>query len=189
MLSEEELELKRKIVHAASSIRKKYLALKLERNDKDIAGKHKISTSTPISVRKSAKKSSGIPSRKSVGNYPSSSSNFLSINNDDNDEFYDVSGDDDDEINKSSKIAKQPQQPQQSQNYSVNVDVNDDDDDDITFREPADIQNVQSFLEFYPLVVRPFIYTSDSQSGLYRPLGVYDNLQGVYVSEKKLGGP
>ncbi|KAL1488361.1 hypothetical protein ABEB36_014838 [Hypothenemus hampei] len=143
MLSEEELELKRKIVHATSSIRKKYLALKLERHVKEIAlnkvfkpltnslqkivqntsksavgqstkknssGKYKISISTPISVRKDVKESSGIPSRKSVGNYQFSS-NFLSINNDDNDEFYDVSGDDDDEINKSSKIAKQPQQP------------------------------------------------------------------------------
>ncbi|GFU51002.1 hypothetical protein TNCV_4461951 [Trichonephila clavipes] len=28
-----------------------------------------------------------------------------------------------------------------------------------------------------------FVYTSDSQSGLYRPLGVYDNLQGVHISE------
>ncbi|KAL1487548.1 hypothetical protein ABEB36_015779, partial [Hypothenemus hampei] len=157
ILSEEELELKRKIVHAATAIG--------ENTKKSSSGNYKISASTPISVRKSAKKSSAIASRKSVGNYLSSS-NFLSINNDDNDEFYDVSGDgdDDDEINKSSNIAKQPQQqPQQSQNFSVNIGANDDDDDDddddITFRNPFNAQDIQAFLEVYPIVVRPFMYT------------------------------
>ena len=32
------------------------------------------------------------------------------------------------------------------------------------------------------------IWTSDSQSGLYRPPRVYDNLQGVYDSVKKIWG-
>ena len=32
------------------------------------------------------------------------------------------------------------------------------------------------------------LYNSGSQSGLYRPPGVYDNFQGVYDSVKKIWG-
>jgi len=177
MLRAEDLELKRKIANAARSIRKKYLALKLQRDENDMAinkvlaplttplqqiventstpstnkkmtkkiskGENTINTgtientSTPLTLRKKLKKIYSTPSvklEKSVENYPSSSK-FLSINNDDNDEMYYDVVDNDETIN----------------------DGDDDDDDSVTFNHPINEENFRKSLDKYPTTVQSFM--------------------------------
>ncbi|KAL1487878.1 hypothetical protein ABEB36_015263 [Hypothenemus hampei] len=159
MLSVKDVEVKRKIINTARAIRKKYLALKLERNENDIAINKalaplttplkKIAENTSLSSRKKRKKiyTESSPSPSSTLNVKSKAESIDTVKEEEKEEK------EEEEINKSVSFSNQQQpQPQQSSDDENNY------DDAIGFDKSIDERNLQTFLTTYPAPIQPYIY-------------------------------
>ncbi|KAL1488086.1 hypothetical protein ABEB36_015454 [Hypothenemus hampei] len=149
-----DVEVKRKIINAARAIRKKYLALKLERNENDIAINKaltplttplkKIAENTSLSSRKKRQKiyAESSPSPSSTLNVKSKAESIDTVKEEEKEE----------ERNKSVSFLNQQPQPQQSSDDENNY------DDAIDFDKSIDERNLQTFLTTCPAPIQPYIY-------------------------------
>ncbi|KAL1505151.1 hypothetical protein ABEB36_004774 [Hypothenemus hampei] len=176
MLSAKDVEVKRKLINAARTIRKKYLALKLQRDENDkVLNKvfapltkplQKIAenTSAPATTLTSIPQDRKITfqplsrTQKSMEDYHS----FSTIKKS-------KSTHEEADINTSAKVASQQsqqqseqQQQQPSQSSGSNSEVGGDDDDDpivaVNFENSIDEQAFRPFLQKYPLRTQSYIY-------------------------------
>ncbi|KAL1487881.1 hypothetical protein ABEB36_015266 [Hypothenemus hampei] len=164
MLSAKDAEVKRKIVNAASAIRKKYLALKLDRNENDIAiNKALAPLTTPL--KKIAENTSSSSRKKRQKICAESSPSPSSLNVKSKAESSDTVKEEEkeeEEINKSASFLNQQQHQQPVQQQLLPLQSSDDDennyDDAIGFDKSIDEQNLQTFLTTYPAPIQPYIY-------------------------------
>ncbi|KAL1516220.1 hypothetical protein ABEB36_000139 [Hypothenemus hampei] len=136
MLSAKDVEVKRKIINTARAIRKKNLALKLDRDENDIA------INKALAPQKIYAESS--PSPSSTLNVKSNAESIDTVKEEEKEEK------EEEEINKSVSFSNQQPQPQQSSDDENNY------DDAIGFDKSIDERNLQTFLTTYPAPIQPY---------------------------------